>query len=63
MEGREIVSVMWFRHRPDWHELLYSDGDYERVLGGLDDASALAQGLKMELVIERGDTVQWDRKG
>jgi len=24
---------MWFPHRPDWHELVYSDGDPERVPG------------------------------
>jgi hypothetical protein len=62
IEGREIVSIEWYSHRPDWHELAYSDGDYERVPGGLVDAAALAEALKMELVTERGDTVQWDRK-
>jgi hypothetical protein len=61
-EGREIASIVWFSHRPDWHELVYSDGADERVPGGLEDAAALAESLKMELIFERGDTVQWDRK-
>ena len=61
-EGREIVSIVWYSYRPDWHELVYSDGDYERVPGSLADATALAEGLQFELVSERGGCVQWERK-
>ena len=62
VEGREPVSVIWYQHRPDWHELVFDDGGYERVPGGLEDAASLSEALKLELVIERGDTVQWDRR-
>ena len=33
--GREIVSVVWYPHRPDWHEVVYSDGDFSRLAGTL----------------------------
>ena len=39
IEGREVVSIVWFQHRPDWHELVYLDGDYERVPGSREDAA------------------------
>jgi len=54
---------VWFPHRPDWHELVYTDGDFERVPGTLADASALAEALKLELVTTPDGSVQWDRKG
>ena len=59
---RTIVSIAWYPHRPDWHELTYDNGDYERVPGTLEDAAALAEALKMESVPTRGGSVQWDRQ-
>jgi len=60
-EGREIVSIAWYSHRPDWHELLYADGGYERVLGGLETAEALAMALKLERMPHGLGMVQWER--
>jgi len=60
---RTIVSIVWYPHRPDWHEVVYSNGDYERVPGTQADAAALAETLGMELVPTGGTSVQWDRKG
>ena len=40
---RTAVTIVWYSHRPDWHELVFSDGDYERVPGTLEDAAALAE--------------------
>jgi len=62
-EGREIVSIMWFPHRPDWHELVYPDGEFQRVPGTLEDTAALAEALKLELVSTPDGSVQSDRKG
>jgi len=62
-EGREIVSIVWYAHRPDWHELVYADGDFQRVPGTLEDAAALAEALQMELGTEEDGSVQWYRKG
>jgi len=59
---RTIVSIAWYSHRPDWHELTYDTGDVERVPGTLEDAAALAEGLKLELVTTPDGSVQWDRK-
>jgi len=61
-EGREIVSIMWYPHRPDWHEVVYADGDYQRLPGTLQDAVALAGALKLKLVTTPDGSVQWDRK-
>jgi len=61
-DGREIVSIVWYPHRPDWHELSFDNGDFERVPGTLEDAAALAEALKLELVSEQGGRVEWDRK-
>lgn len=61
-EGREIVSIVWYSHRPDWHEVVYSDGQYQRLLGTLEDAAALADALRMVLVSDRADVVRWDGK-
>jgi hypothetical protein len=41
---RTIVSIVWYPLRPDWYELTYDNGDYERVVGTLEDATALAEG-------------------
>jgi len=60
-EGREIVSIVWYSHRPDWHELTYADGDFERVPGTLEDAAALAEALKMKLVSDQSGSVRWER--
>ena len=49
-KGREIVSIEWYSHRLEWHGLVYDDGDYERVPGGLEDAAALAESLKLVLM-------------
>jgi len=61
--GREIVSVIWYPHRPDWHEAVYSDGDVARLHGNLEDAATLAETLALELVTTSDGSVQWDRKG
>jgi len=61
-EGREIVSIMWFPHRPDWHEVVYSDGDSGRLPGTLEDAAALAESLRLEFVTTSDGSVQWDRQ-
>ena len=29
--ARTIVSIVWYSHRPVWHEVVYSDGDYEQA--------------------------------
>ena len=60
-DGREIVSITWYSHRPDWHELVYDNGDYERVPGGVEDAAGLAEALKLELMPERAGMVLWER--
>ena len=62
-EEREIVSIEWYPHRPEWHELVYDNGNYERVPGGLEDAAALAEVLKLEPMPESPGMVQWKRKG
>jgi len=59
---RAIVSIVWYPHRPDWHEVVYSDGDYGRLPGTLDDAAAFAEALGLELVTTPDGSVQWDRK-
>jgi len=59
---REIVSIVWFPHRPDWHEVVYSDGDFLRLAGTLQDASTLAETLALELITTPDGSVQWDRK-
>ena len=60
---REIVSVIWYPHRPDWHEVVYSDGDFARLPGPLEDTAALAESLGLKLVTTPDGSVQWDRKG
>jgi len=60
-EGREIVSIVWYSHRPDWHEVVYSDADYRRLPGTLEDAAALAEALGLEVVTSPDGSVQWDR--
>ena len=60
--GREIVSIVWYPHRPDWHEVVYADGDCQRLPGTLEDAAALAEALRLELVTTPDGSVQWDRK-
>lgn len=62
-KGREIVSIVWYPHRPDWHEVVYSDGYYERVPGNQADAAALAESLGMQWVLQEGTSIQWERKG
>ena len=57
----EIVSIAWYEHRPDWYEVSYDDGDFERVPGGARDADAVAQILGMEPESLPGG-VQWERK-
>jgi len=49
-ELREIVSIVWYPHRPDWHEVIYSDGDVLRLAGALEVAATLAEALALELV-------------
>jgi len=61
-DGREIVSIEWYSHRPDWHELTYDDGDVERVPGNLEDAAALAEALKLALAPEGERVVRWERR-
>jgi len=61
-EGRQVVSIVWYPHRPDWHEVVYSDGEYQRYPGTLEDAAALAESLRLELVTTPDGSVQWDRK-
>ena len=61
-EGQEIVSIAGYLHRPDWHELIYDNDAYERVPGGLEDAAALAEALKLEMMPERVGMVEWRRR-
>ena len=62
-EGREIVGIVWYSYRPDWYELVYADGDSERIPGTQVDAAELANAAGMTLVPTRDGTVRWDRKG
>jgi hypothetical protein len=57
-----IASIMWVAHRPESHELRYPDGRCEHVQGGLEDAVALAESLRMVLVSTFGDSVSWSQK-
>lgn len=61
-ERREIMSIQWFPWRPDWYELVYDDGDSERVRGPQADAAMLAAARGMHLASTRDGTVQWDRR-
>ena len=58
---RTIMSIVWYSHRPDWHELTFETGACERVPGSLEDAAALAEALKMDLVSTFDGSVQWER--
>jgi hypothetical protein len=60
--GRKIVSIAWYSYRPDWYELSYGDGTFERVPGTQADAQALAERLGMEPQPRSGH-VQWDLQG
>ncbi len=60
-EGREIVGIVWYSHRPEWHELVYDNNDYERVPGGLEDAAGLAESLKLVLMPDTVGMVHWER--
>jgi hypothetical protein len=61
--GREIVSIAWYSHRPDWYELSYGDGAFERVPGTQAGAQGLAQTLGMGPPQSRSGSLQWERQG
>jgi len=61
-ERREIVSIAWYSHRPDWHELVYDNNDYERVPAGLEDAAALAESLKFVAMPDTVGMVHWQHQ-
>jgi hypothetical protein len=58
---REIVTISWYQHRPDWYELVYADGTFERVPGGEKDADKVAQILGMVPESLPGG-MQWERR-
>jgi len=59
---RTVVSIAWYTHRPDWHEVVYSDGHYARLPGSLKDAAALAEALEMDVVPDQDGNVEWHRQ-
>jgi len=60
---REIVSIAWYPYRPDWYELSYADGDFERVPGTQAHAQGLAETLGMGPPQQHGESIQWERRG
>ena len=61
--SRRVVAIGWYPYRPDWYELEYDDGDFERVPGTEEDADELAKASGMVRVLSKDGTVRWEGSG
>ncbi len=59
---REIISIVWYPHRPDWYEVIYADGDFERVPGTQADAKGAAEMLGLGPPQQDSGRTQWESK-
>ena len=63
MAERKVTSIVWRQMAPNEIELVYSDGDLERIPGTHADAAQMAKTAGMKVVPTAVGTIRWVPQG